>query len=143
MHGRPAGGNWRAAALSLCATALAAGGLSSCANDSSSAPPVVMCQHTLIKRGAGSGDSVNDATRQGTVPIDGTSRSGIVLLLTKDCSHGATLHISPAGSLSIAAHVSARDGKLRRGALDPHAKNGDVQVTHADGEVTSVQVRLK
>lgn len=112
MHGRSsAGGDWRTVALGLCAIAVFAGGLSSCVNDSSSAP-VVMCQHTLIKRGAGSGDSVNDATRQGTVPIDGTSRSGIVLLLTNDCSRGATLQISPAGSLSIAAKALARDGKL-------------------------------
>jgi hypothetical protein len=142
MRGRRAGSDRRSTALCLWAVVLSVGGLSSCAGSSSTAPAVVMCGHTLVKRGVGSGDSVNDATRRATVRIDGTSRSGIVLLLTNDCSHGATLQISPDGSLSVAAKVSARDGKLAGVVLTPHTRDGDVLVTHADGKVTRVEVRL-
>lgn len=130
---------WRTALTSaLVCCSVAACGLSG--TKTSAAPPTIVCGQTMANAAAGSG--VTDATQPGTVTVNGTSPAGLILRLSKDCSSGATVRITPPNAVRIATEAHAKGGGLTAITLEPKTKTADVVVSRPDGSSTTVLIRL-
>jgi hypothetical protein len=107
---------------------------------SSGAPPTVVCGQTISHSAAGAG--VTDATRSGTITVNDETVGGVVLQVSKSCSTGATVHISPGNAMRVGAEAHAEDGGLAAMVLVPRSKIADVQISRPDGTSTIVHIRL-
>jgi hypothetical protein len=107
---------------------------------SSGAPPTVVCGQTIAGGAAGSG--VTDATQQGAMTVSGLTVAGVVLRVSRSCTTGATVHITPANAMRVDAEAHAKDGGLAALVLVPRAKTADVQISRPDGTATTVHIRL-
>jgi hypothetical protein len=117
------------------------GALAGCAQSSTAAPSTVIRGHELWTSAAGA--TLIDATRAQALTVTETSPGGIIqLLLSTDCSHGATIRIAPAHGLRIVGTAPATDGRLAGVELRPGTRVADLVVTHPDGQVTHVRMRL-
>jgi hypothetical protein len=125
-------------ALVLAACSVAACGLDT--RSSSGAPPTVVCGQTIA--GGAAGSVVTDATQQGAITVTGLTVAGVVLQVSKSCSTGATVHISPGNAMRIDAEAHAKDGGLAAMVLVPRSKTADIQISRPDGTATTVHIRL-
>lgn len=115
--------------------------ITGCSQSTSAAPPTVICGHTLPTSAAGA--FVVDATHAGTRTVTSTSPGGVIQIrLSSDCSRGAAIQLVPSDRLRIVARAPAEDGNLAGVELRPRTGTSAVVVTHSDGHVTRIKIRL-
>ena len=92
--------------------------------NSSAAPPTVVCGTTISNSASGVG--VTDASTQ-TVTVRQSYSDAIYLEVSSDCDHGIT-PIFPAAAATLVTEAKAKDGKPAAIVLQAHRKAFDVQV---------------
>ncbi len=108
---------------------------------SSAAPPTVICGQTLIDSAAGA--VVTDATTPGTVNVVYETVGGVVLKLSKSCSRGAQIVVTPPAAAHVVKKATTKDGALAAVVVSPVQRSFDVRVSRAGSDPTVVRVRLQ
>ena len=93
---------------------------------SNGAPPTVVCGQTIA--GGAAGSVVTDATQRGTVTVTELTPAGVILQVSKGCSTGATVSITPTSAVRIGPEAHAKDDGLAAIVLVPRVKDADVQI---------------
>lgn len=90
-----------------------------------------------------SAPSVLDVTGlSGPSTIRNVTVGGIALLLTDDCSHGASVTFAPAAAAAIQRSAKTADGRLAAVALMPNATEFTITVHQGGASVRTIRVAL-
>lgn len=108
---------------------------------SSAAPPTVMCGQSLVDSVAGA--TLTDATTQGTVDVRYETVGGLVLKLSKSCSRGAQIVVTPPAAARVVRKATTKDGAMAGVVVSPVQRSFDITVSRPGSGPTVVRVRLR